>query len=300
MMTPAPSYTGESLRKPKVAVLLAAYNGISWIEEQVQSILDQVNVACTIFVSVDLSTDSTYQWFCERSLADDRIVVLPYGKVFGGAANNFFRLISDVDFHCYDYVSLSDQDDIWYPEKLDRAIFLLTSKCCDAVSSNVLAFWSSGKTKPVIKSQRQQRYDYYFESAGPGCTYVFKSNSLGLFKNFISINRAALGGVSLHDWLIYAYFRHNGLTWYIDDRFALKYRQHDENQLGSNTGISAYSKRINLIRNKWYRNQILLIQDLLGGQLSLSFVFMLANFRQLRRRFRDSLFLLLMCIFGVL
>lgn len=287
-----------SLKIPKVAVLLAAYNGISWIEEQVESILDQINVACTIFISVDLSTDSTYQWCCERSLIDDRIVVLPYGEVFGGAANNFFRLIRDVNFYDYDYISLSDQDDIWYPEKLDRAIFLLTSKCCDAVSSNVVAFWSNGKTKPVIKSQHQRRYDYYFEAAGPGCTYVFKSNSFVLFKNFISNHRTALNNVSLHDWLIYAYFRHNGLKWYIDDRFALKYRQHDGNQFGSNTGLSAYLKRINLIRTKWYRNQVLFIQSLLGNQVNLSFVFMLTNFLQLRRRFRDSLVLLLMFMLG--
>ncbi len=287
------------LRQPRVAVLLAAYNGILWIEEQIKSILDQINVVCTIYISVDMSTDSTYQWCYERSLLDARIVVLPYGVRFGGAAKNFFRLIRDVNISEYDYVSLADQDDVWFPDKLNRAIYLLSSKCCDAISSNVLAFWPDGKTLPVIKSQPQRLYDFYFESAGPGCTYVFKVHAFNLFQKYISVDCNRFNDISLHDWLIYAYFRYNGLSWYIDNRFALKYRQHDSNQFGSNAGFDAYKRRINLVRSKWYRNQVLLINNLLGNQFHFSFVFMCLNFRQLRRRFRDSLALLLMVVLGI-
>lgn len=35
---------------PRVAVLLAAYNGMQWIEEQVDSILNQQGVAVTLFL----------------------------------------------------------------------------------------------------------------------------------------------------------------------------------------------------------------------------------------------------------
>ena len=40
--------------KPRVAILLAAFNGIDWIEEQINSILNQEDVNIEIFISVDL------------------------------------------------------------------------------------------------------------------------------------------------------------------------------------------------------------------------------------------------------
>lgn len=47
---------------PRVAVLLAAYNGMPWIEEQISSILAQVDVSVGLFISIDPSTDSTDLW----------------------------------------------------------------------------------------------------------------------------------------------------------------------------------------------------------------------------------------------
>ncbi|MGJ7781546.1 hypothetical protein [Escherichia coli] len=44
----------------RIAILLAAYNGARWLEEQISSILQQTNVEVTIYVSIDLSNDETY------------------------------------------------------------------------------------------------------------------------------------------------------------------------------------------------------------------------------------------------
>lgn len=46
---------------PKVAVLLAAYNGMQWIKEQIDTVFNQQDVDVTIYISVDLSTDGTYE-----------------------------------------------------------------------------------------------------------------------------------------------------------------------------------------------------------------------------------------------
>ena len=45
-----------------VAVLLAAYNGIRWINEQINSILNQKYVNVVVYISVDISSDGTYEW----------------------------------------------------------------------------------------------------------------------------------------------------------------------------------------------------------------------------------------------
>ena len=50
------------VKHPKVAVLLAAYNGMQWIEEQLASILGQSAVDVTVYISIDPSTDGTEAW----------------------------------------------------------------------------------------------------------------------------------------------------------------------------------------------------------------------------------------------
>ena len=44
---------------PRVAVLMAAYNGERWIHSQLDSIWSQEGVTVDVFVSLDVSSDST-------------------------------------------------------------------------------------------------------------------------------------------------------------------------------------------------------------------------------------------------
>lgn len=288
--------------KPTVAVLLAAFNGMRWIEEQISSILEQDKVKIALFISVDQSTDGTYEWCKELENTCSNVYVLPYGERFGGAAKNFFRLIHDVSIEQYDYVALSDQDDIWLSDKLSHAISLIQDKNLDAMSSDVISFWDDGREVLVRKSYPQRKFDYLFEAAGPGCTYVFKSSSLSEFKTFLSKYHDQVNGVSLHDWIIYAYFRSRGLHWHIDDVPLMRYRQHENNQVGSNTNISSYVKRLKMINSGWYRNEVKKIYDLVsssdGERFCLSRYFLTKNFYELRRRHRDAWVLLLMLLLG--
>ena len=99
---------------PSIAVLLAAYNGEQYINEQLNSILNQEGVQLSIFISVDKCNDSTLCIVNDYlSRFPEEITILPYGKQYGSAGQNFVRLLSDVQFDHYDYVSFADQDDIW-------------------------------------------------------------------------------------------------------------------------------------------------------------------------------------------
>ena len=104
----------------KIAVLLAAYNGEKWIKEQIDSILNQESVDVKLFISCDLSTDKTMDLL--TSYNSEKISILPYGERYGAAAPNFYRLIREVSFSDFDYIALSDQDDIWLSDKLISAI----------------------------------------------------------------------------------------------------------------------------------------------------------------------------------
>ena len=295
----------------KIAVLLASYNGIKYIKEQIDSILKQKEVDVTIFVSDDLSTDRTIQYLQNIYKDEKRLVYLDSHDKFGGAAKNFFRLIKDVDFSNFDYISLADQDDIWYEDKLIRAIKMIEDKQLDAYSSNVLAFWEDGKEMVINKSSLQARYDYLFEAAGPGCTYVLKKDLAISLQKFISENWEDVNKIELHDWFIYAFARENNYKWHIDEKPSMRYRQHTSNQVGANDGLKAKLKRLKKVFSSWYREEIIKIIKVLRlenkykvskyilNKSYLNNLLLLKYSFEFRRNKKEKLFLSLLILLGI-
>lgn len=292
---------------PKVAVCLAAFNGMPWIEEQLDSIFSQSSVEVTVFISVDRSSDGTEQWIDRRAMEDRRLVVLQHGQRFGGAGRNFFRLLREVDFSGFDYVSLADQDDCWLETKLARADEVLRRTGADVYSSNVIAFWPSGRHLLIDKSQPQKKWDFLFEAAGPGCTYVMKTAFVQALQSRLREQWTKVQQITLHDWFAYAFARANGYRWVIDDQPGMLYRQHADNQVGVNEGWRAFLRRSRKIRDGWWLGQAVLIAELVGlgndsfvrswrtpsrlGTLRLAFYA-----AECRRRPRDQLLFALSCL----
>ena len=295
----------------KIAVLLASYNGVNYIKEQIDSILNQKEVEVTIFISDDLSTDGTLEYLQKIYKGLENIVYLPSGSKFGGAGKNFFRLIRDVDFSSFDFISFVDQDDIWYEDKLIRAIKTIEDKQLDAYSSNVLAFWEDSKEMVINKSSLQARYDYLFEAAGPGCAYVLKKDLAISLQNFICDNWEDVNKVELHDWFIYAFARENNYKWYIDEKPSMRYRQHTSNQVGANDGLKAKLKRFKKVFSSWYREEIIKIIKVLRLENKYKFskyilnksylnnLLLLKYSFEFRRNKKEKLFLSLLILLGI-
>jgi rhamnosyltransferase len=289
-------------KDPLVCVLLAAYNGQNWIETQIDSILSQTGVCVNLFISIDLSSDKTFE-LCQKYQKNYKnVYLLPYGQSFTSASKNFFYLIKEVNFQKFDYLAFSDQDDIWKKNKLEVAVDCLLNQNCDAFSSDVLAFWSDGSKKLIKKSYPQKTYDYFFESSGPGCTFVLRVDAANKFKLFIMSNWDTVNQVSLHDWLLYAYIRNIGLKWHIDDNPLMLYRQHSDNVVGANYGILGALKRFKMLKNSWYKNEVFKIHQLVCAEEEFPFssMYIIMNFMQLRRRPRDSFLLLLSALIGMM
>lgn len=252
------------VRSPTVAVCLAAFNGMRYLPQQIDSIFGQTETDITLFVSVDSSTDGTEDWFCRLQVENARVVLLPVGEKFGGAARNFFRLIRDLDFSAFDYVAFADQDDIWLPGKLKRATDRLSTLGVDGYSSDIVAFWESGRSRYIKKSYPQRRWDYLFESAGPGCTFVINRRLACDLQGLLRQNPPRILDVGLHDWFTYAFARARGYQWFIDDYASLMYRQHGQNQVGVNAGFAAWAWRANRVLSGWGLSQARLIAELVG------------------------------------
>lgn len=299
---------------PSVAVLMATYNGKNWLSEQIDSILQQVDVEIKLFVSDDNSIDGTLEHLKKLANLDSRVVLLSKTERMGSAGKNFYRLIRDVDFSGFDYVAFADQDDVWNLDKLSMHVSLIQKHEAEAVSSDILAFWPDGTQKLILKSQPKQPYDFLFESAGPGCTFLMTPWLVNKVKDQLQKNEAAKQ-VTMHDWLAYAVCRAHGKRWVIESNPSMYYRQHQHNVIGANSGLSAILSRLKKINDGWYRQEVSLITQVVTSinsdqKLSKLRIIIQRNsiadqFRLLpyafrgRRKLSDRLFLIICILFFI-
>lgn len=124
------------------SVCMAAYNGERFIKEQIDSILCQLSPDDELIISDDGSTDRTLEIIA--SYNDARIKLLHHKKNpklakvkcscnFYYATENFENALKEAKG---DYIFLSDQDDVWLPEKKDRMIACLEKSGADCAMCN--------------------------------------------------------------------------------------------------------------------------------------------------------------------
>lgn len=100
----------------KIDILLATYNGEKYLREQIDSILKQTYKNFNLIISDDCSKDSTRKILKEYEQKDNRIIVYLQENNLG-YVKNFEFLLSKVQSKIY---MLSDQDDVWLPEKIEK------------------------------------------------------------------------------------------------------------------------------------------------------------------------------------
>ncbi len=239
-----------------VCVILASYNGSKWIVKQVESILSQKNTSLDLIINDDCSEDNTYEILKNYSKSKKNLYLYKNKKNTGGAAQNFFKLILKVNFNKYDFIALSDQDDVWNKNKLNRAISIIKRYNLDCYSSDVTILYDSGKTKYLKKSYNQEKFDFLFEGGGPGSTFVMKRKFINDLKKNLKNNIKITKKILFHDWYIYFYARIRGYKWKIDNFSGLKYRQHRDNELGANVSITKKISRLKVILNNNILDQL--------------------------------------------
>ena len=111
----------------KTSVIIATYNGARFIKEQLDSIINQTELPSEIVISDDGSTDSTVeiirQFFAQH---DDLPIQYKSVKNEGnhGVLGNFQNAAIYAEG---DYIFLCDQDDIWFPNKVERMVEVMDS-----------------------------------------------------------------------------------------------------------------------------------------------------------------------------
>jgi len=100
----------------RVDIVMATYNGMPYIREQLQSILWQDYQQFRLLIHDDGSTDGTVEEI--RKVAErypDKVFFIEDGITFKDAKKNFEHLLKMTDA---EYIFLADQDDVWLPSKV--------------------------------------------------------------------------------------------------------------------------------------------------------------------------------------
>lgn len=120
-----------------ISVCIASYNGAKYIREQIDSILPQLGTNDELIISDDNSNDSTRQII--ESYEDNRIKLILFNREKKGlhpinlVTSNFENALKNANG---DIIFLSDQDDVWAPNKVSISLDYLCNKGYDYIVSD--------------------------------------------------------------------------------------------------------------------------------------------------------------------
>ena len=234
----------------KVQVLLSSYNGERYIREQIDSILGQKNVIVELLVRDDGSSDGTRAILAEYQKNYENIHIVYAENV--GVIKSFFLLINQVKEA--KYIAFADQDDVWLPDKLIRAVTLLEKE-----EKNIPLVYCSAKqlvdenlnSIPAAITYKNVKTEFgnaLVENMCTGCTCVINHELLELIQGRIPHFTV------MHDFWIYLVGTCFGKVIY-DEQSYILYRQHGGNELGVASSIREnYTRRVKNFRK--HRGQL--------------------------------------------
>ncbi len=233
-----------------VAILMALYEGERHLQAQLDSFREQTHRDWHLIVSDDGSKDG--------GPAILRGSGLPVTMIEGprqGFAQNFLHLLTAAGDA--PYAALSDQDDVWLPEKLARAVDRLSRLPAGRpVLYCARTIICGPDLQPVAQSPRWRRpfgfANALVQNVAAGNTIVLNRAALDLAQAAV----AAAAGISAHDWWLYQIVTGAGGLVVRDDAPVLLYRQHEGNQMGRNDTARAALSRLSQIADGTFRRWI--------------------------------------------
>lgn len=238
----------------RVIVLLATWNGAANLRAQLYSYRSQTLLPVRLIVSDDGSTDDTRTILHAFAASDPGFAVdLLEGPQRGGA-QNFLHLLKAVPEGA-DWVALSDQDDVWLPDKIARGV-----KCLSQVPEGQAGLL--GGRSYVCNAELGQRHLSPLPRRAPSFRHALVQNFAG--GNTMMLNRAGIdlvraaaaeaGRIVVHDWWLYQLVSGAAGVVLFEPEALLLYRQHTANQIGANSGVEAKLKRLRwMLRGRFRR-----------------------------------------------
>lgn len=224
----------------QVQILLSTYNGAEWLPFQMDSLAEQTYPEISILVRDDGSCDQTI------SLLNKYEKRLPQMTWYAGKNIGIWKSFWDLLEHAdaaADYFAFCDQDDVWFPDKLEHGILQLEQQLKELpeeLQEELPALYCGSllltdknlhplHTTISFTGFRPSFGNAVLQNIATGCTCIFNRALLTLVRS----NRPDY--MVMHDWWLYLTASCFGTVIY-DNTPKLYYRQHGTNSIGARTG----------------------------------------------------------------
>jgi glycosyltransferase involved in cell wall biosynthesis len=241
-----PEASHSDTRRPdRVAILLCTFNGAAFLAEQLDSIEKQDHQHWTVVASDDGSSDETPAILARFANRHTHRVEIRRGPSQGSFVANFRTLACDPQIDA-EFFAFCDQDDVWFPDKLTRALAVLARQnpAVPAVyCGRTLIIDEAGEPRGYspLFARRPSFRNAVIQSIGGGNTMVFNRAARDLLAKAPNANPVS------HDWWTYQVVTAVGGTCHYDPVPAVAYRQHAANTMGANVGWMARILRAKMV-----------------------------------------------------
>lgn len=214
-----------------VDIILATYNGEKYLGEQIESLLSQSYKNFNLYIRDDGSKDRTPEILEDYAKRDSRIQIIKDKLGNLGPAKNFEALVGATTGQL---IAFSDQDDIWFSNKLERLVsetktldqqkpFIVFSDCYlmygeEETNKRFLA--TVMHRSPGRHSFNRSLYEGYIQGSG-----------MIVNRELVKI-ALPCGDIYMHDHYFTIVAEAFGTTKYLNEPLMF-YRQHDKNEVGA-------------------------------------------------------------------
>jgi glycosyltransferase involved in cell wall biosynthesis len=228
-----------TLNKPTyrpIEILLATFNGEQMIKPQLDSLLRQTHQDWLLLAHDDGSTDSTPAILKEyESRYPEKFFLFDDGVRTGGAKNNFAHLMSK---STAPYVMFCDQDDIWFPDKIESTLALMKEIESACPGRPVLVHTNLEVVDARLNTISKSMFQTHRISMAPDLRELLIRNNVAGCT--MMINRVALqtslpmpDEALMHDWWVaLKVLSNDGRIGFIE-KPTMYYRQHGSNVSGA-------------------------------------------------------------------
>ncbi len=166
------------MSRVRASVAMAVYNGEKYLKDQIDSILQMLTDRDELVISYDESKDSTLEIVREYEKNHKNVhCFVNTGK--SGVCANFTNAVR----HCRgNYIFLSDQDDIWFGNKIEKMIETMEKENADMVVHDGFI------TDAYLNKEQKTMFDRSKAGIGPvknfikgrlwGCCMLFRRKTM--------------------------------------------------------------------------------------------------------------------------
>ncbi|MEH7239562.1 glycosyltransferase [Bacillus sp. JJ1562] len=204
--------------KPSLSVIMSVYNNEEYLEEAVESILNQTFSDFEFIITDDCSVDNSLKIIESYAAIDDRIIIIKNQQNMGltKSLNNMINLANA------EYIARMDGDDIADLDRFKKQMSVINDKpeidlifgdtsLIDEKGSRICDSWRPKKLENILKNLEYHNFI-------PHPTVIFKKSavqSLGGYNEEYKLGQ---------DKELWVRFKNNGYKFYYINQFLLSYR----------------------------------------------------------------------------